>query len=83
MSEKITCNGCNKCCALGAAPIKNNYVLDIEKQYYIPTINGEIITAYVENGEQKNINLCETVEKAIEAAQRVSCFCCYHTQNVK
>ena len=45
MSKIITCNGCNKCCALGATPVKNNYVLDIEKQYYIPTINGNIITA--------------------------------------
>lgn len=83
MSNIIKCDGCTKHCVFGAEPITNNYVLDIKKPYYVPTINHDVITAYVENGKQKNIDLCETVEKAIETAQQVSRFCCYHTQNVK
>ena len=55
----------------------------MQKQYYTPTINGDIITAYVENGKQTSIDLCETSAAAIEVAQQVSRFCSYHMQNAK
>ena len=83
MNKIIQCDGCNKHCKFGAAPITNSYVLDMRKQYYAPTIDGNIITAYIENGKQKTIDLCETAAAATEVAKQVSRFCCYHMQNVK
>ena len=83
MNKTTKCDGCSKHCEFGASQIQNNYVLDIKKQYYIPTIDSNIITAYVENGKQKNIDLCETAAAATEVAKQVSRFCCYHMQNAK
>lgn len=83
MNKIKKCDGCNKHCEFGAKLITNSYILDMQKQYYTPTINGDIITAYVEDGKQKSIDLCETSAAAIEVAQQVSRFCSYHMQNAK
>ena len=74
--QNITiCNGCSKHCDFDAKPTENGY--------YVPTIDSKIITAYVESGKQKNIELCETAQKAIEVAHQISHYCCYHIQNAK
>ena len=78
------CNGCKRNCAFNAAPITNEYVFDINSQYYIPVLGDTIIAAYHDDSGKKHTTpLCKTAAEAKELAKKISTYCCSHKQNAK
>lgn len=83
-TEIIRCEGCEKKCELNAIESANPHSAGFYEAYYMPTINGLVINAYMNTkGAVIYIQASKSAEEAIKQAQSIAKQCLKHKMNTK